>query len=543
MADHIQIGDIAPRIQYAANGAQTQFTYPFPIFVAADMEVYLGAAKQTSGFTVAGAGASAGGSVMFAAAPANGTVVTLRRNIAIKRMSDFQESGEFRAKVINDELDYQTAALQQVADDAARAVRLSPTDAAADLMLPDKAARSNKLLACDADGYIIPAAGATSIPVSGFAATVLDDADATAARATLGLVIGTNVLAPNGDGSALTNLPLDATLASDIRLLSLETAALKGDRLNMVNGWADPLKDETDIETAQNVAATYVSTGGGYYHNPGTPVLVDSYSESNQDGSNAMFSGAAVARNSQSFTLGAQKTLHSATFQLHKTGSPTGTLKYQLFAATGPTGSPTGAALAETATLDASTVSASNTLYELVFTSDYVAAVGDYCIVCNGSSITGDASNNIRVHVDASAPSHAGAGYKSSDGSSWSNDGWDLCFYIYDAGAPPNMTVVSKAVVAASVAPTVGRLHVQIKDITGGSTVNTDFKGYVSRDNGTTYTQGTLALVQTLADATKAYEFDNLDISAQPSGTAPRFKFTTHNNKGIQLHGAVVQWK
>jgi len=41
---------------------------------------------------------------------------------------------------------------------------------------------------------------------SSFGLTLLDDADATAGRATLGLVIGTNVLAPAGDGSALTGL-------------------------------------------------------------------------------------------------------------------------------------------------------------------------------------------------------------------------------------------------------------------------------------------------------------------------------------------------
>jgi len=41
---------------------------------------------------------------------------------------------------------------------------------------------------------------------SSFGLTLLDDADATAGRATLGLVIGTNVLAPAGNGSALTDM-------------------------------------------------------------------------------------------------------------------------------------------------------------------------------------------------------------------------------------------------------------------------------------------------------------------------------------------------
>ena len=67
---HIQIGDITPRIQYTGDGVQTLFTYPFPIFQAADMEVFLDNVKQATGFTVNGAGQSAGGDVTFDSAPA-----------------------------------------------------------------------------------------------------------------------------------------------------------------------------------------------------------------------------------------------------------------------------------------------------------------------------------------------------------------------------------------------------------------------------------------------------------------------------------------
>jgi hypothetical protein len=138
MAEHIQIGDVVPRIQYVANGVQTTFTYPFPIFAADDVEAYLGAARQSSGFTVSGAGLSAGGSLSFAVPPGNGVIVTLRRRLGIQRVTDHQADGVIRAKVINDELDYQTAAIQQVAEDADRAVKRAATSVStADLTLPE----------------------------------------------------------------------------------------------------------------------------------------------------------------------------------------------------------------------------------------------------------------------------------------------------------------------------------------------------------------------------------------------------------------------
>ncbi len=185
MTDHITIGDVAPRIQYSGDGVQTVFTYPFPIFAAADIDVYLGDVLQNAGYTVAGAGQSAGGTVTFAAAPGNGTKVTLLRNQAIARTSDFQEGGAFRAKTINDELDRQTAFIQQVAERVDRALVAGPTDAQASLALPAVADRANRYLGFDAAGAPTTGPGGPILPVTQAMAPVIQAADPPAAFALL----------------------------------------------------------------------------------------------------------------------------------------------------------------------------------------------------------------------------------------------------------------------------------------------------------------------------------------------------------------------
>lgn len=154
MSDHIQIGDTSPRVQHVGDGTQTVFTYPFPIFKDADLEVYVDGILKTlmADYTVTGAGASSGGEVTFVSPPADSSAVTLVRRLTIQRTSDFQASGEFRAKVINDELDFQTASLQQIEDDLSRAIRLKRDDAAATLELPLAVDRANKVIGFDANG-------------------------------------------------------------------------------------------------------------------------------------------------------------------------------------------------------------------------------------------------------------------------------------------------------------------------------------------------------------------------------------------------------
>ena len=155
MSPHIRIADRPPRIQYAADGVQTEFIFPFPIFAPADLEVYLDGALQSGGFAVGGAGQDEGGSVHFDAPPPAGARVTLRRRLAVQRTTDFQEGGDFRAKTLNDELDYQTAAIQQLERQQERALALGPADADVAMVLPAQQARAGRLLGFDGAGQPI----------------------------------------------------------------------------------------------------------------------------------------------------------------------------------------------------------------------------------------------------------------------------------------------------------------------------------------------------------------------------------------------------
>ncbi|MBX6744773.1 MAG: hydrolase [Acetobacteraceae bacterium] len=176
MVEHIRIGDVAPRVHYVADGTQTSFTFPFPIFAESDLEVRIDGLVQAAGYTVSGAGRSEGGSIAFAAAPPPGSNVTLRRNLAVARTTDFQENGILRARSLNDELDYQIAALQEMKEEIGSALRLDPSETGA-TTLPLRSARANKMLGFDSTGAITvyDRGGTLSVPFPGGVPRTVED--------------------------------------------------------------------------------------------------------------------------------------------------------------------------------------------------------------------------------------------------------------------------------------------------------------------------------------------------------------------------------
>lgn len=153
MAEHIQIGNISPRTQYVGDGSRVTFDYLFPIFADDDIAVYVDGVLQTlvTRYTLSGAGDSNGGIVTFVLehTPGLGEIVTLVRDLTVKRTTDFQESGEFRANVINDELDKIIAMVQEAGDAQVRTLHQSTTDSGGDMQLPGKDTRKGRLLAFD----------------------------------------------------------------------------------------------------------------------------------------------------------------------------------------------------------------------------------------------------------------------------------------------------------------------------------------------------------------------------------------------------------
>jgi hypothetical protein len=108
---------------------------------------------------------------------------------------------------------------------------------------------------------------------------------------------------------------------------------------------------------------------------------------------------------------------------------------------------------------------------------------------------------------------------------------------------PADMTLISNATTAQAT-PTKGDLVMTYTNGAGTATINTDLKAYASRDNGTTWTQLTLAS-QGSTGAHTILSAHDLDISGQPSGTAMRYKITTHNQgatKETRVHAVSLGW-
>ena len=236
----ITISDTEPRVQYTATAGQTSFSVPFEFFTNADIKVFNGTTQLTfnaspssaSQYSVSGAGVSGGGSITLGGSGATlNDTITIFRDLAIARSTDFPTSGAFQISSLNDELDKIIAMCQQLERD----LKFSPKAAATtantfNITFPNLAA--NKVLSVNSAGNglefaqditdIITIAGIAGdvTTVSGIASNVTTVA---------GAVSNVNTVATNitNINTVATNIADIITVANDLNeaISEIETVA------------------------------------------------------------------------------------------------------------------------------------------------------------------------------------------------------------------------------------------------------------------------------------------------------------------------------
>ena len=131
-----------------------------------------------------------------------------------------------------------------------------------------------------------------------------------------------------------------------------------------------------------------------------------------------------------------------------------------------------------------------------------------------------------------------GTGFQTGD-----QGGTGIILIRHRTEAYNDISLVSNSTTAEST-PTKGDIVMTYTNGAGTATVNTDIKAWISRDNGTTYTQATLSSEGTTGGHT-ILTAHNVDISSQPSGTSMRYKITTHNqsaSKETRIQAVSLGW-
>lgn len=538
------------------------YTFSFEILANTDIAVYLDTTLLvlTSDYTVT-INANGTGSVtlvtgsQISTTPTASNTVTIVGARDIERTTDYSVGGDFGADSVNEALDANIIYHQQVDEVLDRSIKAPVTDSTSiDMALPVAASRANKYLAFDSNGNPVaneiseigtvvaeddnPQALGTAAPGSSAEYARGDHVHAAPTAASNGgAAYSSNAISvdPNnatdtaiaasdeilfGDVSDSNNVKKDTVQgildlvsadasSTDMRLAFLLIAENGGDRKNMVDGIADPFMDETDVDTATSTNETYDATGD-YYHSRDE---VDKFT-----GGTASVSTGSAANVFDGDTG----------TEWNSTSAAPEWAKYDLGAGN------------EVALTRLRVFNGDNTTYDRV----------------NGFTFAGsnDDSSWTTLHTDNIADTGANPTWEDFDFT-------NVVAYRYyrftidsthggtTAGVaeleglalnPQDLTLVSDAFTADS-APDTGRIHVQVME-NEAITVNTDLTAEISRDGGTTWTTATLVLQETLADGTKAYEDDDLDISGQPSDTSMKYRIKTLNNKDIEIHGVVLQW-
>lgn len=578
MADQIRIGDVTPRVRYIADGVTAQFTYPFPIFADADLEVYVDGVQVTypAGYVVEGAGSRAGGTVTFPNPPGDNAAVTLVRRLTIARTSDFTTSGEFRAVAINDELDFQTVALQQVKDDLVRSIRLSKADDAAVLVLPDAALRAERAFAFDGRGdatatYVIssteaPVIGATTpspntgsgSPGASSKASASDHAHPLPTWTDIGLASQAEAEAGMDDSKIMTSLRTAQAMAvlgqpSDLVARNMAASALghamaSADSAAISGGIGEFMLTDNFIADSLPTSTNAVfDEDGGYYHNPDSITTVSSLAEWNGATDKFTFSGDDIQGVTHDYAIRTNDTLDGDFSLDFKWSCGSNNPRIGIYLTSddadfNPNSNSGGNLVGDSVTTAADSVcveAKSSTSFN-VYKSN----------VQQGATITVAEQDALRIYREGAAIKISKGGidqitvagdlsgtYRAviCEGNYSSTDFDDVSWTV--PAIPKDMELVSasKNLIDADPLDVIGYF---VFEPIGTITFGTDLVGIVSIDGGSNYASGTWTKLGDIgAGGRQLYRLDT-DVSGQ-SGSSLTYRLMTANNKQVLYHDCV----
>ena len=148
MADY-SITAVDRRVVFSGSAGTGPYAFTFPILAQTDIAVFKDSTKLTltADYTVTINAANGTGSVTLASAASGSNTITITGARSIERTTDFVTAGDLLASSLNTELDSQTIFVQQVSEDASRAIKAPVTDPTSiNMTLPPKADRLSKVL-------------------------------------------------------------------------------------------------------------------------------------------------------------------------------------------------------------------------------------------------------------------------------------------------------------------------------------------------------------------------------------------------------------
>ncbi|MCP4475354.1 MAG: hypothetical protein GY821_12480 [Gammaproteobacteria bacterium] len=153
------IEDNGTKNQYTATSSQTTFPYTFEIFDSGDISVLQNGVELTisTDYIVHGVGDESGGNVILFTGATTGDILTLYRDMALERLTDYQNSGDFLADDVNTDYDRVWAALQQIKNALDSVIRPSIADTilnSSNTELAEPDVRANTILGFDSTGDI-----------------------------------------------------------------------------------------------------------------------------------------------------------------------------------------------------------------------------------------------------------------------------------------------------------------------------------------------------------------------------------------------------